>query len=114
MKLTNSIIDKVCSDTKFKCSGDDCFILHVGYDYGTTNVDIKVKVKVKVKVKTKIKNINEDSTISASIYINGYKENEIINFKNLDEYICYLNDKEKSLDHKIGEKLVDFMYNILD
>ena len=93
MNLNNDIINKVCSDTKFKCNGDDCFILHIGYDYGTTDVDIKVKVKVK----TKIKNINEDGTI------NGYKENEIINFKNLDEYICYLNDKEKSLDHKIGE-----------
>ena len=110
MNLNNDIIDKICSDTKFKCGGDDCFVLYVGYDYGTTDVDIKVKVKVK----TKIKNINEDGTISASIYTNGYKENEIINFKNLDEYICYLNVKEKSLDHKIGEKLVDFMYNILD
>lgn len=109
MNLNNDIIDKICSDTKFKCSVDDCFVLNVGYDYGTTDVDIKVKVKVK----TKIKNINEDGTISASIYINGYKENEIINFKSLDEYICYLNDKEKSLDRKIGEKLVNFMYDIL-
>ena len=46
MNLNNDIIDKVCSDTKFKCNGDDCFILHVGYDYGTTDVDIKVKEKV--------------------------------------------------------------------
>ena len=99
MNLNNDIIDKICSDTKFKISGDDCFVLHVGYDYGTTDADIKVKVKVK----TKIKNINEDGTVSASICINGYKGDEIINFKNLDEYIRYLNYKERSLDNKIGE-----------
>lgn len=36
MNLNNDIIDKICSDMKFKISGDDCFVLNVGYNYGTT------------------------------------------------------------------------------
>lgn len=81
MNLNNDIIDKICSDAKFECSGDDCFVFHVEYDYGTNDVDIKVKVKVT----TKVKNINEDGTISASFYINGIKEE----LKEKLDYHCY-------------------------
>lgn len=109
MELSNSIIDKICANTKFKYNGY-YFVLYLDYFYGIVGIEIKVNIQVK----TKIINIDENGTITASIFIVGCKGDKTISFKNLDEYICYLNDKEKSLDHKIGEKLVNFMYNILD
>ena len=110
MELSNSIIDKICANTKFKYNGN-YFVLYLDYFYGIIGVEIKVNIQVK----TKIINIDENGAVTASIFIVGYKGDRTISFKNLDEYICYLNDKETSLNNKIGNKLLDdFMNNILD
>lgn len=105
MELSNSIINKICADTKFKYDGN-YFNYNTFYNCDTSSISFKIK--------SKINDISDDGVVNATIFVDGFDENNQKYFKNLNEYIFYLTEKAMSLDYKIGEKLVNFMYSILD
>ena len=105
MEINNSIIDEVCGATKFKYD-DSYFTSDIFYNYGTSGVNFQIK--------SKINDISEDGRISATIFVDGFDDNRPKYFKNLNEYISYLNEKEMALDFKIGNDLDDFINNLFD
>ena len=52
--------------------------------------------------------------VNATIFVDGFDENNQKYFKNLNEYISYLTEKAMSLDYKIKTDLDDFMNNLFD
>lgn len=105
MEINNSIINEVCNATKFKYD-DNYFISDIFYNYGTSGVNFQIK--------SKINDISEDGRVSATIFVDGFDDNRQKYFKNLNEYISYLNEKEMALDFKIGNDLDDFINNLFD
>ena len=46
IELSNSIINKICADTKFKYDG--CyFMLYLPYNYEVVGADITIRLKIK-------------------------------------------------------------------
>lgn len=107
--LNQKIIDHICDYTKFRYDGD-CFVLYLPYNYDTIGADIKIKLKIK----SKIISINEDNSIFASIFIDGFEDNKIKSFRNLSDYAVSLKEKEISLHYHIKYELDCFLKNIFN
>lgn len=105
IELSNSIINKICADTKFKYNGD--------YFYYNTIYNLK-QLSINFQIRSKICDIKDDGTVWAKIFVDGFDENNQKYFKNLNEYISYLTVKAMSLDYKIKTDLDDFMNNLFD
>ena len=105
MEINNLIINEICNATKFKYD-DDYFKSDIFYNYGTSSINFQIK--------SKINDILEDGRVSATVFVDGFDDNRLKYFKNLNEYISYLNEKEMALDFKIGNDLDDFVNNLFD
>lgn len=105
LELSNSIINKICADTKFKYDGN-YFNYNTFYNCDTSSINFKIK--------SKINDISDDGVVNAIIFVDGFDENNQKYFKNLNEYISYLTVKAMSLDYKIKTDLDDFMNNLFD
>ena len=101
--MNNSIINEVCNATKFKYD-DNYFKSDIFYNCGTLSVNFQIK--------SKINDISEDGIVSATIFVDGFDNNRLKYFKNLNDYISYLNEKEMALDFKIVNDLDDFINDI--
>ena len=105
LELSNSIINKIRADTKYKYDGN-YFNYNTFYNCDTSSINFKIK--------SKINDISDDGVINAIIFVDGFDENNQKYFKNLNEYISYLTVKAMSLDYKIKTDLDDFMNNLFD
>ena len=72
------------------------------------------ELSINFQIRSKIYYIKDDGTIWAKIFVDGFDDNRPKYFKNLNEYIYYLNEKEMALDFKIGNDLDDFINNLFD
>ena len=105
IKLSNSIINKICADTKFEYNGD--------YFYYNTIYNLK-ELSINFQIRSKIYDIKDDGTVWAKIFVVGFESNWQKSFKNLNEYIYYLSERSLTLDYKIKNDLDDFLSNLFD
>lgn len=69
---------------------------------------------INFKIKSKINDISDDGVVNATIFVDGFDENNQKYFKNLNGYISYLNEKAIALDYKIKTDLDNFINNLFD
>lgn len=105
MELSNSIIDKVCSDTKFKYDGN-YFIYNAPCNCDESNINFQIK--------SKICDIKDNGSLYAKIFVTGFESDWQKRFQNLNDYISYLSEKSLALDYKIKTDLEDFLNNLFD
>ena len=105
LELSNSIINKICADTKFEYNGD--------YFYYNTIYNLK-QLSINFQIRSKICDIKDDNTIWAKIFVVGFESDWQKRFENLNEYISYLSERSLVLDYKIKNDLDDFLGNLFD
>ena len=105
LELSNSIINKICADTKFKYNGD--------YFYYNTIYNLK-QLSINFQIRPKICDIKDGGTIWAKIFVVGFESDWQKRFENLNEYISYLSERSLALDYKIKNDLDDFLGNLFD
>lgn len=105
MELTNSIISEVCEATNFRYNGE-YFIYNIFYNLGASSIDLQIK--------SEICEINDNSSLWAKVFVDGYNSSWQKRFENLYEYISYLTNKRVALNYKIKNDLDYFLNNLFD
>lgn len=105
MELSNSIINKICANTKFRYDGN-YFIYNVPYNYGESSINFQIK--------SKICDIKDNGSLYAKIFVTGFESDWQKRFQNLNDYISYLSEKSLALDYKIKTDLEDFLNNLFE
>ena len=105
IELSNSIVNKICADTKFEYNGD--------YFYYNTIYNLK-ELSINFQIRSKICDIKDDGTVWAKVFAVGFESSWQKRFENLNEYISYLSEKSLALNYKIKTDLDDFLNNLFD
>ena len=78
LELSNSIINKICADTKFEYN-DDYFYYNVIYNLKQLSINFQIR--------SKICDIKDDGSVWAKVFVVGFESDWQKCFENLNEYI---------------------------